>query len=845
MAVCPSAATLARWGIDTLDGFTFAAVEEHIERCEDCRARLERLDRNGKELGGSATTLPASGQPPRIPGFVIEQEVGRGGMGVVYRALQPSLDRQVALKVVRSGSAAGPADHTRWLREARASARVRHNNVLRLHDVGEIDGWLYLVLEFIPGGTLKRRLDGPLPPRVAAEIVETIARAVHAIHGHRLLHLDLKPSNILLDGEPDAPWDRAVPKISDFGLAIGQGDPGVSSASLAGPRGTPSYMAPEQAADTPGRVGPAADIHALGAILYELLTGRPPFQGATVIETLDQVRDQEPVPPRRLNPKVPRDLETIALKCLEKDPSRRYPSAEAVADDLRRWLEDRPITARPVTALEKLWRWCRRRPVAAGLSATSFLLLSACLLGLLVLWRKGEVHRQRAESQWLRAESNYRMTRKTLSQVLDLGENATRSNRLSRDQVIATLKDTRGRVLELAKAVPGDPGIPRLLASADLYLALNLEMDQKFDEAYLICVESLGCWENELRRDPLEKSVRFHQWETLNMAARITEQLGKAREIIDRWERAVIAGEEAIQMTGILDPAAVARCRVEFARALGRGGQWERAVIVGEETLRLASTVDSFTHLRCRAEFASILAEAGQWERAAAVAEETLRLAGILDRSMVLGCRADFAHALAHAGQVDRARGILVANLSMLGETQSKETGRTMSLDAVRTWQGFGEIASLADAGTGDDWLREFDSLFDSTRSDDASRQGHKAEAAYGWVRGAEATAAYQRRTKRLEQARQTADRIYVFAARLVERFPGQAFAHMALGEAYSQFTKNAWKPLDRTAIVRNLRLSVDEVRRALALEPENEFARKALAVRQGRLEQLLRDALN
>ena len=334
-------------------------------------------------------------------------------MGVVYLAIGTGLDRPVALKILpgASGSDASTGPRRRWLREARAVSSIRHPNVVPLYDYGEADGWFYLVLEYVPGGTLKKRLTEPLPPRVAAGLMETIARAVGYLHGRGLLHLDLKPSNILLDCEENGPWDRVIPRISDFGLALSDDDAGASETSLAGIRGTPSYMAPEQAAGSRAGVGAAADIHALGAILYELLTGRPPFQGASTLETLDQVRGQEPVPPRRLNPKIPRDLETIALKCLEKNPSRRYASAEALADDLRRWLDGRPIKARPVSPVGQAWRWCRRQPVIAALAATLLLTLIGSFLGLLALLRRSETLRSRSEA-------NYQVASRSLDELL-------------------------------------------------------------------------------------------------------------------------------------------------------------------------------------------------------------------------------------------------------------------------------------------------------------------------------------------------------------------------------------------------------------------------------------------
>src|SRR5271157_4276443 len=276
-------------------------------------------------------------------------------------------------------------ERKRWLSVARCVTRVHHPNVVKFYDAGEADGWLYLVLEFVPGGSLKERLRGPLPPRAAAELMRPVAAAMTAVHTAGLLHLDLKPSNILLDSAHDAPWQDAAPKVADFGIARSLADRDASATSLAGPWGTPSYMAPEQATASRADVGAAADIHALGAILYELMTGRPPFQGTSALETLDQVRGQKPVPPRRLNPKIPRDLETIALKCLEKNPSRRYSSAEALADDLNRFLEGRPIKARPVSPIEHAWRWCRRQPVIAALAATLFLTAIGSFLGLLAL----------------------------------------------------------------------------------------------------------------------------------------------------------------------------------------------------------------------------------------------------------------------------------------------------------------------------------------------------------------------------------------------------------------------------------------------------------------------------
>jgi WD40 repeat protein/tRNA A-37 threonylcarbamoyl transferase component Bud32 len=313
-----------------------------------------------------------------VAGYEILDLLGRGGMGVVYKARQLKLNRVVALKMILAGAHAGPAELARFRTEAEAIASLQHPNVVQIYDVGEQSGQPYFALEFVDGGSLEQRLTGtPLAARKAAQLVETLARAVHAAHGVGIIHRDLKPANVLLTHD-------GLPKITDFGLAkrLGSETGQTQSGAVVG---TPSYMAPEQAAGKVGAVGPAADTYALGAILYELLTGRPPFKAETPMDTLLQVLDDEPVRPRRLNPKIPADLETICLKCLEKQPPRRYHSARALADDLRRFLDDEPIRARPMTLLGRTAGWMRRRPAVTALLAVSFVALLALIGGAVAL----------------------------------------------------------------------------------------------------------------------------------------------------------------------------------------------------------------------------------------------------------------------------------------------------------------------------------------------------------------------------------------------------------------------------------------------------------------------------
>jgi serine/threonine protein kinase/WD40 repeat protein len=369
----------------------------------------------------SARTLPLRfgrlRAEPSVPGYEILGELGRGGMGVVYKARHLGLNRVVALKMLLGRAHAGAEEERRFQAEARALAQVRHPNVVAVHDYGSHDGLPYLALEYVEGGSLAGRLAGaPLPPRAAAELLAHIADAVQAIHDQGVLHRDLKPSNVLLHIAPGLPgedrtpgksgamWEAMsagspgapCPKISDFGLSrrLDSGDGPTPSGAVIG---TPAYMAPEQAVGAADRVGPASDVYSLGVLLYELLTGRVPLRGASVAETLELVRTREPVPPRQLQPTVPRDLETICLKCLQKEPARRYAAAKGLADDLRRFLDGRAVLARPAGPLERAWRWCRRHRALSALCAVTAA-AAAALLGL-GLWFSERVGAARGEAE--------------------------------------------------------------------------------------------------------------------------------------------------------------------------------------------------------------------------------------------------------------------------------------------------------------------------------------------------------------------------------------------------------------------------------------------------------------
>lgn len=337
--------------------------------CPDCLA----LVAFGSDPGEETTVVPGRSSGPSQPqplltatvryfgDYELLEEIGRGGMGVVYRARQVSLNRIVAVKMILAGQFAGPSERQRFQREAEAAAHLRHPNIVAIHEVGEHEGRSYFSMDYIEGRTLSAVLrEGKLPAGKAATLLKTVAEAVHYAHQRGTLHRDLKPQNILISAD-------GQPHILDFGLA--RPIEGAAELTRTGEvMGSPSYMPPEQASGRMGELGPASDVYALGAILYEAVTGRPPFTGQTVALVLRQVIETDPVRPRRWNPNVPADLETICLKCLEKRPERRYPSARALVEELDRFLNFEPILGRPAGRLRKIWSWSQQNPwaLAAG-----------------------------------------------------------------------------------------------------------------------------------------------------------------------------------------------------------------------------------------------------------------------------------------------------------------------------------------------------------------------------------------------------------------------------------------------------------------------------------------------
>jgi tetratricopeptide (TPR) repeat protein len=371
------------------------------------------------------TASPAACAPLRggetVSGYEILEEIGRGGMGVVYKARHRALKRLVALKMILAGPYAGAGLLARFHAEAQAAARLQHPNLVQIYEVGEQDGRPYLVLEFVAGSSLDKKLNGtPMPVQQAAQLVETLARAIDAAHQAGIIHRDLKPANVLLAAD-------GTPKITDFGLAKRM-DKAAGDTLSGAVIGTPSYMAPEQASGQSKHIGPAADVYALGAMLYELLTGRPPFRAASPLDTLAQVRNDEPVSPRQLQSKTPRDLETICLKCLQKETQRRYASASGLADDLARFLRGESIRARPIPAWERGLNWARRRPAAAALWAVTVL---AVVGALVAAWFHVQTQNQllKREFEQLTVERRHRDQARTEVEDLVRAAQAARDSR--------------------------------------------------------------------------------------------------------------------------------------------------------------------------------------------------------------------------------------------------------------------------------------------------------------------------------------------------------------------------------------------------------------------------------
>jgi tetratricopeptide (TPR) repeat protein len=493
---------------------------------------VECMKRLRAALGGSEAVNRPGGLPfTHLGRFEVRREIGAGSCGVVFLAYDPQLRREVALKVPHATALLSPLLRERFLREARAAAGLSHPNIVGVYEAGEAGPVCYLAAQYWPGPSLAAWLAArteAVPIADAARLVATLAAAVQHAHLRGVLHRDLKPANILLEGargegrgtreeetglsgpSPLVPRPSPLlPKITDFGLAkLLTGDDGTQTQTGA-ILGTPHYMAPEQAQGKRAEVGPAADVYALGAILYELLTGRPPFVGDTVLETLEQVRATEPLPPSGLRRNLPRDLETICLRCLEKDPGKRYPSAGALAEDLRRYTRGEPVRARPVGAGERAWKWARRRPALAALFGT--VVLSAVVLLSWGLWYSVQLraYSQRLNKSARDARAQRALALQTLNDLVYNVEQQLRGTPDSQEirrKILLRAVDGLGQVLrDVDPTVPDDTTAAAYLRLGHVLLGLNdvRQARQQFEQALAIA-------EASRHADPESLTARLH-----------------------------------------------------------------------------------------------------------------------------------------------------------------------------------------------------------------------------------------------------------------------------------------------------------------------------------------------
>jgi serine/threonine-protein kinase len=526
---------------------------------------------------------------PAVAGYEVLGELGRGATGVVYQARQQGLNRVVALKMILAGAHAAAGQRARFRAEAESAARLQHPNIVQVYEVGERDGLPFFSLEYVDGGSLDRHIAGtPQPPRQAAALVQVLARAMAYAHERGVVHRDLKPANVLLafpsfsrrsesgagGNVASAPLserrlnglNEAVPKIADFGLAKRLEDDATATRSGT-VVGTASYMAPEQAAGKTHEVGPAVDVYALGAILYELLTGRPPFRGSSLYETLRLVRKREPAPPRQLAAGVPRDLETVCLKCLQKEPKKRYASADALADDLGRFLAGEPIRARRASAPERLWRWARREPRLAVLAgAVAALLLTVALGSLAFAWRlkheKDATERARQEAdESARAEKEARRQADENAKAARRNfEQAVNQHGLALDRVIQMVERLHGRLQQGGAATPA----VRALREAVLKEALDT-LAEAAHEAERGGLTSFSRVSAHFKMGRL--------FRTLGRPAEAVRQYEQARDLLGRLapERPTddkVRGNLALMLASLGDAIVDARGDVPAARAL-------------------------------------------------------------------------------------------------------------------------------------------------------------------------------------------------------------------------------------------------------------------------------------
>ena len=646
---------------DRSNGTEDDTIQSHVENCVSCQSRLDQLcdqplvnewigvlqsdDRRDEDtvdrthraegtLGDAQWQQSAAPRSlPELDRYTVHREIGRGGMGVVYEATHADLGRRVALKMLISGSLAGPERLSRFHREAQAIAKIEHPNIVQIYDVAEHAGVPYFALEYIENGSLDDKLDGvPWNPDSAAQLIRAVAEGVQAAHDHGFIHRDLKPANILV-AETTATRSGWLPKITDFGLAKRDIDATLTRSGVA--IGTPRYLSPEQAIGDESSIQFHSDVYAIGCVLYELLTGRAPFQAETIAETIRQISENDPVEVRRLNSAVPRDLATICHKCLRKHPATRYATAKALAEDLHRFENQQPILARPISPFETSIKWARRNPAVASLLT----LVGVALIAIILLW----------------ADFTKKLTDKT-EFAQDKAKEA-----LKREEDAIDAADARSEILafftqDLFKAAtPGQSG--RDVRVFDVLMAADKKIEDQF-----------------VSRPRLRAAVRLGIAESL-------QALGEHREALAQAE----AATEIILEEDGSDSEQAIEARLLLAELYSALSETDRAIAVIAE-LKTAD-VNEERRMEVEATLAGAFCAAGRFNEAREVFfdlyQEALAVYGE-DHQNTLNLLSDYAVATHESGDLEAAQELLekyrLALVEKLGKNHIESIQATRNL---------------------------------------------------------------------------------------------------------------------------------------------------------------------
>jgi eukaryotic-like serine/threonine-protein kinase len=641
-------------------GGDFTSVDQ-LGAPEELRSRLEREAawcQSVREMWAVASSLApglrnnapvdpavlAEPVPVRFGRFEIRRELGRGAFGIVSLAYDPNLHREVALKVPRSEVQVTPELRARFRHEAMAAAGLDHPNIVPVYEAGEEGSVCFIASAYCRGITLSawlRQRIYPVPCRMAAGLLATLAEAVDHAHARGVLHRDLKPSNVLLEdpssGGPSGDGADLVPRITDFGMAKLQdplpGEEGASSRTMTGViMGTASYMAPEQAEGKAGAVGPAADVYSLGVILYEVLTGRPPFQEDSALETLVQVRTLDPVPPSRLRPRIPRDLETICLKCLNKPPQARYPSAAALADDLRRFLAAEPIHARPTPAWERALKWVHRHPAISALAGAA--VVAAVTLAVVIGRDNVRLKRQRdlAESRRLEAFANLRKARDAVDRLLTrVGELQLKDVPQVEPIRRALLEDALEFYRDIAGHAHGDPDVLFEVSMANSRVGRVYAESRRTNDAERCWLEAQAIQQQLASMFPATAIYRRE-------LARSTSDLGSLFITTGRTTEGEASLRKALDLLESLAAADPGEPTYRFLQASAHeilGVAWFNAHRVGDSAPEYRKALDLFDDLTAR------FPDSADYPRRAALA------------------RSNLAGAMMQSGRLEEAEGVL------------------------------------------------------------------------------------------------------------------------------------------------------------------------------------------